>query len=76
MRTYFAHKQKFTTGEPIYVSHVGLFDTIPITLHIGPAAVLVKPFWIYNKMKYAVVYVLLEKKMRRSQKRPLHLTKF
>lgn len=41
MRTYLAHKQKFTTGDPMYVSHAGLFDTRPITLQIGPADVVV-----------------------------------
>lgn len=45
MSTNLEHKQKFTTGEPIYVSHSGvLFDTKPVTLHIGPAAVEVKLF--------------------------------
>lgn len=45
MSTYLAHTEKFTTGEPMYVSHSGiLFDTNPITLEIGPAAVDVKLF--------------------------------
>lgn len=43
--TYLVHKQKLTTGEPMYVSHSGvLFVTNPVTLQIGPAAVDVKLF--------------------------------
>lgn len=41
MRTYLEHKQKLTTGEPIYVSHLGLFETKPSTLHMGPLDVFV-----------------------------------
>lgn len=45
--TNLAQTQKLTTGEPIYVSHSdALFDTNPITLQIGPAAVDVKLFCI------------------------------
>lgn len=45
MSTNLAHSEKFTTGEPMYVSHSGvLFDTNPVTFEIGPAAVDVKLF--------------------------------
>lgn len=45
MITYFAPRQKFTTGDPINVSHCGLFATSPLTLLIGPAELGVKLFW-------------------------------
>ena len=45
MSTYLAHSEKFTTSEPMYVSHSGvLFDINPMTFAIGPAAVDVKLF--------------------------------
>lgn len=44
IKTYLAHKQKLTTGEPMYISHTGLFDIKPITLHIGPAGVIIELF--------------------------------
>lgn len=44
-RTYLAHKQKFTTGEPMNVSHssTSLLRKL-VTLHIGPASVVVYEF--------------------------------
>lgn len=43
--TYFAHKQKLTTDEPTYVSHV-YDDDLQVILLTGPDGVLAKLFEI------------------------------